>query len=204
MTFAGFRLECKAKMQLPDQSQFHKNLSKKAFEVGYALFRIASPVEKKGFADHIENNALRLLSASSNKNHEEAIHAINGIEHLLILAGDANIVKQEVCDFVIGEVKTLYSAIAEYQKMKKLPDIDLKGVFTPMPDFRNVVVKEPIQAIYQKPSQTVEAPSVQEDAAGIEIRQSKILEKIRLFHCCLLRLTLPSPFECSPHIMGYF
>ena len=57
-------------------NNFNQFVSKKAYEICYALFRIASSLKQRSFASHLEDQGLSLLKSAAEEDYKEALDII--------------------------------------------------------------------------------------------------------------------------------
>ncbi len=123
-------------------------LSKKAYEISYALFRMAAVARRPSFADSMESRGLSLLDAAVAEDYEGARITARGIEYLLRFGADVGVLSQANVGIVVRELAVFNSAIAESQKSANiLPNVELNGVFSKLPlpvakkvaDFQNEI-----------------------------------------------------------------
>ncbi len=113
---------------------FSQFVSKKAYELCYALFRVASQVKHPSFADRLEERGLDLLESALNENCETAGLASRTIEYLLRMGVDVNILNSNNVQVIINELRQFNSAIAELKNSAKVAaTVNLDDVFSKLP-----------------------------------------------------------------------
>lgn len=105
-------------------------LTKKAFEVSYALFRLSERMDNRNFAAHLEVYGLELLSSALRENFVAAKSALTAIEYFTRLGMEANAISAQNGNVLASETANLHSAIAAFESSRKLPDIDISTVFS--------------------------------------------------------------------------
>lgn len=186
------------------ENNFNQFLSKKAYEISYALFRMAAVVRRPSFADHMESRGLSLLDAAVAENYEEALILVKGTEYLLRFGADVGILSRVNVEIVTRELDAFNSAIAEFEKSATvLPVAELGSIFSKLPppiiknENQSDVVRENKQI---KPSfaDSADIAVSREDLADNSsygnhnvvksaMRQSAILERIRQNGNCRLK-----------------
>ncbi len=115
------------------EHNFSQLLSKKAYEISYALFRIAAAVKRPSFADHLENKGLSLIEETVAENYSGTRMVSRGIEYLLSFGADVDVVSRANAETIIQELKALDAATAEFEKSAKVPALDFDNVFSKLP-----------------------------------------------------------------------
>ncbi|MBU6500377.1 MAG: DeoR family transcriptional regulator [Patescibacteria group bacterium] len=107
-----------------------KFLTKKAYEVAYAVWRMASSVNSGSFRDKAEDAALIVLGAFSSEDRVAMFSASDNLERLLRFGADVGVFHPANSDKVISELYGLNSAIAEYDNPAKIDEIKLDDIFS--------------------------------------------------------------------------
>ena len=164
---------------MPDDN-FSQFAVKKAYEISYALFRVAGILKNQGLARQLEDQALKILSTATLKDYVECRLVLNSTEYLLRLGADVNLINPANSHLIIDEIGNFNSAIAEFENSAKLPDLNLESIFSkkPIPNYSPRVDNLP------KTGETVIRSRF---AGSSEARHSAILERIRQFGNCRLR-----------------
>ena len=110
----------------------HDFCKKKAFEVSYALFRVAGAISsKKTFSEHIEGQALELLRAAAAHDYRSASATLSAIEYFLRLGVEGGLVSPSNTQIIINEANNLNAAmIAAFGNAATVAELDLEGVFS--------------------------------------------------------------------------
>ena len=149
------------------ENNFSQFLSKKAYEISYALFRMAAVVGRPSFADNMESRGLTLLDAAVAGDRERAKIITRGIEYLLRFGADVGVLSRTNVEIVVREVAVFNSAIAEFEKSASvLPDVKLSGVFSRLP--LPIAVKECLTDVSIEASKQNKPPS----GRGTETRKA--------------------------------
>ena len=160
-----------------------KFLPKKAYEISYALFRVASVSKKRSFAEHIERQALSFLASVVREDYTVVREAAKAMEYLLSLGENLGIVNAGNAQTIIAEITQFNAAIAELGNQAIADAIDLSNVFS----------EKPQESVPQKESQNMYNGQIESDtnaaptALKSGMRQSAILERIRQYGNCHLK-----------------
>ena len=183
---------------------FSQFISKKAYEICYALFRVALNLKQGGsFAGHLQDRGLSLLESAVGENYGNVTSVSKSLEYLLQIGSDVNILNTLNVDLLSNELKQLNAAIVELEKSANPLPIDLSGVFSKPPvvaieqsegqynpvatsknSFSNGNQEKPFQNGIFYGGVTGSNGNVVVKAA---MRQSEILEKIRQSGNCRLK-----------------
>ena len=123
--------------------------AKKAFEINYAIFRISQKTKNPKFSHYLEGYSLDLLGTILVKDYVAARDAITGLTYFLRLGGEAGLISHNNIQTVSHEVQILDSAIAEYSEDHFLPEVDLRGIFSPG-DFIDKKVKKTVKSVGER------------------------------------------------------
>ena len=108
-------------------------VEKKAYELAYALCRIAAVV-RPGFTSHLEGLAANLLRAATDRDISAARKSLEAIHYFVRLAHDTGMVNPVQLELVIREINLLAGAFAELAASTIIvsplpPSVDLEGIF---------------------------------------------------------------------------
>jgi len=98
-----------------------KHSEKKAYEIAYALFRVAEIIRNRSLAEHLEGAALRHLRSVVLLDANSAIETSRELEFYLRIGQDLNFIHPENSQAIIAELRGLNGHIAELQGRAKLP-----------------------------------------------------------------------------------
>ncbi len=177
---------------MPDNS-LSQFLSKKAYEISYAIFRVAASSKKRSFMEHLERQGLSFLASAVREDYAVAKEANVAIECLLRFGQDIGIVNPGNAQAIIEEIMAFNSAIAGSEKVETPRVVNLENIFSKLPiiaDDDENVGKETVNEDVDK--------SGNHGAVKAAMRQSAILEKIRQSGNCRLKEiqgTLPGASE---------
>ena len=119
--------------QMMQEGAFSQFASKKAYEICYAVFRVASQIKHDGFADHLERRGLELLESAVGADCRVANNAAMALEYLLRIGADANVVNPRNAQVIIDELGQFNSAIAELSKSANIVPVNLEDIFSKLP-----------------------------------------------------------------------
>lgn len=109
---------------------------KKAFEIGYAVFRIAENIrqsKREHFAEKLEEYAIVILGDIVELKFDHVISAIAGLDYFIKLGGGIGLIGDGNTQILIKELGHLNAVVVELQKAslsKTIPDLDITGMFT--------------------------------------------------------------------------
>lgn len=178
---------------------------KKAYEIAYALFRLAGVLKRPSFADQLESRGLALLSAAIAEDHAVMATVSRGIECLLKFGGDLGAINRANVDTIATELKGFNAAIAELEKSAKPEAVGLADIFSKS----SVSVNCPHSAEEVSVAKSAERIEIENNGLNgdshshtiamnnngnggnnvvkVAMRQSAILERIRQNHDCRLK-----------------
>ncbi len=106
---------------------------KKAFELSYALFRIAAIAKSRSFAGMLEAKATALLNSVVSEDYENARATLKHIEYFMRLGAGAGLIHLQNAEIIIKEGNGLYAAIAGLPEPTKLQELNLDKFFSKSP-----------------------------------------------------------------------
>lgn len=161
---------------------------KKAFELSYALFRVAAIAKSQSFAEALEEKATFLLNSVLSEDYENARATLKHIDYFMRLGADAGLLHFQNAEVIIKEGNGLYAAIAVLPEPATLQELNLDKFFSKSPLQDKAAVPAIVPAKRTKiPAKVDSTSSPQEelpesdDSIPIKspIRQSAILERLR-------------------------
>ncbi len=189
-------------------NNFNQFILKKAYEISYALFRMAAVVQRPSFADDMESRGLLLLDAAVADDHEKAGVVARSIEYLLRFGADVGVLSRANVEIVARELAVFNSAIAELKKSaSNLPNAELSDVFSKLPlpaaqnmdSFKTSAENEQSKLSFTSEQEQKEEVIIHKELADgpnnngnhsllrSAMRQSAILERIRQNGSCRLK-----------------
>jgi len=170
----------------------------KSYEIAYAVFRLAAPMQEKDFAESLRASGTGLLAASAAEDYAAAERSLRVMECLVKFGGDVAIIGTQNVDVMTREIYALDAAIAERKTAVKTDEVDVAEIFSkqdfgsdPAPMAMHI---EPREEVSASASMNVNAdaamnsnPAIRQPANDSAIRQSTILELIRQSGNCRLK-----------------
>jgi hypothetical protein len=150
----------------------------KAYEVAYALFRLAAQMQEKDFAGSLRASGTALLSAAAAEDYIAAERAIRVMECLVKFGGDVGAIGTPNVDVMTREIFALDAAVAERKTAVKTDEVNVAEIFS-----------KPEAAVHSaEPTHFAEPePAIRQPANDSAIRQEAILERIRQSGNCRLK-----------------
>ncbi|OGY97689.1 MAG: hypothetical protein A2855_00445 [Candidatus Liptonbacteria bacterium RIFCSPHIGHO2_01_FULL_57_28] len=148
--------------------------AKKAYEITYAMFRVAAAAPSRALAGLMEKEALNLLRGAVGNFQDEYRNALGIIHYLIALGRDTNNIHNDNVALLVQQLDALESLLRD-RSMNAVSPTDLSQIFAAS----NVV--EPAKSL-PKVRQTPQVNSI----AASE-RQQRILERIRQSGNCRTR-----------------
>ena len=102
----------------------------KAYEVAYALFRLAAQMQEKDFSEKLRSAGATLLEAAAAEDYASAGRSIQVMECLVKFAGDVNLIGTANADITLREIYALDAAIAERKKAIKTDEVNVAEIFS--------------------------------------------------------------------------
>jgi hypothetical protein len=176
----------------------------KSYEIAYALFRLATPMQEKDFSEKLRTAGANLLEAAAAEDYVAAGRAIQVMECLVKFAGDANVIGTMNAEITLKEIYALDAAIAERKNASHADEASVAEIFSNAEMAyvaeRPESAKEPKPAILhiaENPaiaeSATAHDPAIDDPANTINgilksaMRQTAILDRIRQSGNCRLK-----------------
>jgi hypothetical protein len=177
---------------------------KKAYEVSYAIFRVAATLPSRGFAEVLEKEALNLLRATVGNLTEEAQRALNTAHYLIAFGKDTNNIHIENANLLVSQLESLASMLHDRSRNSVTP-ADLSQVFSSVeprvaetrvaegrnsvPAVARPIASTPIAAARELPNSRPANAATPSASVTIMLsdRQGLILNKIRQSGNCRTR-----------------
>jgi hypothetical protein len=139
-------------MDMPEETGFGKVIARKCYEIGYALIRISRNASRERFSDHLEDLALKLIRASSERSSKTALETLEAIRQIVRLGADTGVLNNANSELVAREAEQLMRAVNEFGRIDELPVLareeDLSGVFTEFPDLESFFREKGMRVSY--------------------------------------------------------
>jgi predicted MarR family transcription regulator len=167
----------------------------KAYEVAYALFRLAAQMREKDFAEPLRASGTALLVAIAEEDYASAERAIRVMECLVKFGGDVSMIGTPNVDVIMREIYALDVAIAERRHAVKTDEVNVAEIFSKSETMAHAAesAREPepmrmesFNAQVQEP-QLHSEPAIRQPANDSAIRQNTILALIRQSGNCRLK-----------------
>src|SRR3989344_70997 len=142
---------------------------KKAFELGYALFRVAAIAKSRSFAETLETKATALLDSVVSQDYETARATIKHIEYFIRFGTDAGLLHLHNAEIIIKEGSILYAAIAGLPEPAILQELNFDKFFSKSPLQDKTSVSATISA---KPVKVPAKPELQDERIAGVVRQA--------------------------------
>ena len=187
-----------------------KLVLRKAYEIGYAVFRIASRMGSIALREHLERQALSLLDAAAVENYGWVDTVSRAIEYLMRFGGDVGLIHEENKETILQQLEELEAYVAGPEKEAAAEPVSLGDIFSsqePLFKKNKKSNPEPLEV-----EQAVVGPVTVQDqgikpanvnSANPEIRQTAILDKIRQSGNCRLRDLLEVLPDYSERTLRY-
>jgi hypothetical protein len=102
---------------------------KKAYEITYAIFRIAPKVLDGNMAQKMNAEAMELLASAAAENHLQATKSLEVLNYLVKFGIDLNFIGFMNGDVLLREINNLHASIAEFINEAN-KDVDISGIFS--------------------------------------------------------------------------
>jgi hypothetical protein len=175
----------------------------KAYEVAYALFRLAAQMQEKEFAEPLRASGTALLAAAAAEDYAGASRSLRVMECLVKFGGDVSIIGTQNVDVMMREIYALDAAVAERKTAVKTDEINVAEIFS-KPEIaahaeepvasEPFVASEPEPATFEPESIVTESyqphssnPAIRQSVNDSAIRQEAILRRIRQSGSCRLK-----------------
>ena len=146
---------------------FAEFCGKKAFEISYALLRVAGSSKNAAFSKHLENEAFNLLWASATGSYPQAILTASLLEYFVRLGREASCIGNTNADIILSELRTFKAAMKDIGNPATLPDseVDLTGIFSKGGDGTDEIAPIPAAPSVRGPSSSFRCEAVREEVS---------------------------------------
>jgi len=103
---------------------------KKAFEISYALCRIAKNLKNTYFSNIFEERGLQILDSATKKDFESLKNSFLGIEYFIRLGEELGLFRNHIAELLIGEINNLNKYIIEAEEEILMPELNIEDIFT--------------------------------------------------------------------------
>ncbi len=166
----------------------------KAYEVAYALFRLAAQMPEKDFAEPLRASGTAMLSASAAEDYAATEHSLRVAECLVKFGGDVGLIGTQNVGVMTREIFALDAAIAERKTAAKTDEVNLAEIFSKPEIAARLEEAKRIEEPAREPApirieefraQTESQP--RQSSNDSAIRQNAILARIRQFGNCRMK-----------------
>jgi len=166
----------------------------KAYEVAYALFRLAAQMPEKDFAGPLRASGTAMLSAAAAEDYAAAGRSLRVAECLVKFGGDVGMIGTPNVDVMTREIFALDAAIAERKTVAKTDEVNVAEIFS-----KPEVAPRSVEAMRTEEPAMEPAPMRMEEfraqlpsqphhpSNDSAIRQSAILARIRQSGNCRMK-----------------
>jgi hypothetical protein len=102
---------------------------KKAFEISYALCRIAKNLKNTYFSNIFEERGLQILDLATTKDFESLKNSFLGIEYFIRLGEELGLFRNHIAELLIGEINSLNKYIIETEEEILMPELNIEDIF---------------------------------------------------------------------------
>lgn len=146
---------------------------KKAYEIAYAVFRIAANIKEPVLARQLKNSGALVLGSVVREKYGDALKNLAALEYFVRFSMDVNIMGIKNGEIMVHEIAGLQGTLSSVGVMEEEPAIDIAGIFSKS----EPVKRNPINQENQKPPEN----------GSSAIRQAAILERIRQIGNCRIK-----------------
>lgn len=157
----------------------------KAYEVAYAVFRLAAQMPEKDFVEPLRQSGTALLAAVAAEDHVEASRSLRVMECLVKFGGDVGLVGTRNVDVMTREIYALDAAIGERRSVPRADEVNLAEIFSKPANKPEPVPESAPSAV--EPAIMESEPAIRQSANDLAIRQNTILARIRQSGNCRLK-----------------
>jgi hypothetical protein len=115
-------------MAKKEERKIEKIISKKAFEIAYALCRLAQILKNENFSQNFESQALKILNFSIQKDFDNLKTSLLNLEYFIHLAVELNILKMNLAEILLDEINGLNKYIIEAEEEILLSQSEIENI----------------------------------------------------------------------------
>jgi hypothetical protein len=115
-------------MAKKEERKIEKIISKNAFEIAYALCRLAQILKNENFSQNFESQALKILNFSIQKDFDNLKTSLLNLEYFIHLAVELNILKINLAEILLDEISALNKYIIEAEEEILLSQSEIENV----------------------------------------------------------------------------
>jgi hypothetical protein len=159
----------------------------KAYEVAYALFRLAAQMPEKDFAESLRASGTAMLSAAAAEDYAAAARSLRVTECLVKFGGDVGMIGTPNVDVMTREIFALDAAIAERKTVAKTDEVNVAEIFSKPEDAPRSAGEPRADEPTTEPAPMRMEQMPRPPSNDSAIRQSAILARIRQSGNCRLK-----------------
>lgn len=106
-----------------------KFIAKKAYEIGYALCRVAARIHLP-LSSRLEDSAFRLIEAATLLHIADIRNSLDLLKNYVRIGADTNIIHKPNADLLLSEILKFDSALIEMESINFSAKINLSGIFS--------------------------------------------------------------------------
>jgi hypothetical protein len=159
----------------------------KAYEVAYALFRLAAQMPEKDFAESLRASGTAMLAAAAAEDYAAAARSLRVVECLVKFGGDVGMIGTPNVDVMTREIFALDAAIAERKTVAKTDEVNVAEIFSKPEDAPRSVGEPRADEPATEPAPMRMEQMPRQPSNDSAIRQSAILARIRQSGNCRLK-----------------
>ncbi len=173
---------------------------KKAYEISYALFRVAGTGLKKPYAEQLESLALSILGSAASLRFEDLKSALEATGYVLRLGGDVGLISNKHKDVLLHEIAGLERISLDLGREEGLPDLDIARLFK-QPEYgkvksgkesgKSAKIMNPAKSGQDNPATENLNPAktepMEDKSGNVKERHSKVIDFIRQSGNCRLK-----------------
>jgi DNA-binding HxlR family transcriptional regulator len=115
--------------KINQNKEMEKFILKKAFEISYALCRIAKNLKNTYFSNIFEERGLQILDLATTKDFESLKNSFLGIEYFIRLGEELGLFRNHIAELLIGEINSLNKYIIEAEEEILMPELNIEDIF---------------------------------------------------------------------------
>ena len=155
----------------------------KAYEVAYALFRLAAQMPEKDFAEPLRASGTAMLAAAAAEDYAAAGRSLRVTECLVKFGGDVGLIGTQNVEVMAREIYALDAAIAERKTVARTDEVNVAEIFS-----KPEVVERTAEVAHSaEPAIEPASMPMHQSSNDSAIRQSAILARIRQSGNCRMK-----------------
>jgi hypothetical protein len=174
---------------------------KKAYEIAYAIFRIAANIAEPAFGEQLKEQAILLIGSAAQERYEAMPKNLAALEYFVRFSMDVNIMGTTNGEVLLKEIRGLSAALPEVAEAKEASlknEVDIAGIFSNSdveenpairqePEQQNEIIRQSNPAIESGNDAHEHIEESGNASLKAAIRQETILERIRQSGNCRIK-----------------